>query len=147
MYAKILFIGVYVLLVATPVQTDDKPSVSLFDVTTLAEPKENELTSTVLWETANMVSKAMRLAPGGKIAEHHHPVFDESLIVYSGVLTVWLNGQKHEVRSGHIAYIPAGTVISGVNASDKETIVIATWATVGREGPLTVSGKPKADKK
>ena len=143
MYIKIIFIGVCALLMGATPQTESKLKVSLFDVTELTEPKERELTSTVLWETDNMASKALRLSPGARITEHHHPVFDESLIVYSGKLTVWLNGQKSEIRSGHIAYIPAGTVISGANESDQETIAVATWANVGRKGPLTVSGKPK----
>ena len=98
MYIKIIFIGVCALLMGATPQTESKLKVSLFDVTELTEPKERELTSTVLWETDNMASKALRLSPGARITEHHHPVFDESLIVYSGKLTVWLNGQKSEIR-------------------------------------------------
>ena len=145
MYSKIMFMGVCLILVGGTVKTESKPGVSVFDVTELAKPEDGELTSTVLWETPNMVSHAIRIAPGARIAEHHHPVFDESLIVYSGMLTVWLNGQKSKIRSGHIAYFPAGTIISGVNESEEEAIVIPTWATVGREGPLTVYSKTNKD--
>ena len=145
MYSKIMFMGVCLMLFGGRVKTESKPGVSVFDVMELAKPEDGELTSNVLWETANMVSHVIRITPGARIAEHYHPVFDESLIVYSGTLTVWLNGQKSRMRSGHIAYIPAGTIISGVNESDEEAIVIPTWANVGREGPLTVYSKTNKD--
>ena len=142
---KIMFIGVCALLIGATIPIERKLEVSVFDVKDLADPKHGEFTTTFLWEAANMASKAMRLASGANIAEHHHPVFDESLIVYSGKLTVWLNGKKSELHSGQIAYIPAGTVISGINESDQETIAIATWANIAQEGPLTVFGKPRRE--
>ena len=145
MYSKIILVSTCAVLLGATIQSEGKPSVSFFDVRDLPEPKENELTSSVLWKTENMVSHGIRLSPGAKIDEHHHPVFDESLIVFSGRLSLWLDGQKSELVSGQIVYIPASTVIYGVNESDEETVLIPTWANIGREGPLVVPGKPRQD--
>lgn len=90
----------------------------------------------------NMVTRIMRIAPGAELGEHHHPFFDESFIVHSGEITVSLNGEPRELRRGDVAFIPAGTVIRGLNAGTEEAVVVVVWATVGIPGPLSVPGRP-----
>lgn len=87
-----------------------------------------------------MVTRVMRIAPGGKIAEHHHPAFDEGFTVHRGTLTVLLNSQRYALRMGDVVYIPAGTTISGVNEGQEEAVIVVVFANTGRPGPLTVPG-------
>ena len=107
-------------------------------------PEGGTLTQETVHESERMVSRIMRLAPAATIAEHHHPTFEEIFAVQSGTVQVSLDGRVHQLRAGDVAYIPAGTVISGGNGGRDEAVVIVTWSNIGRSGPLTVPGRPAA---
>ena len=145
MNARIMFICAWTVLIGAVPEPDSDRIARVFNLMEIEVPGEAEVTGADLWESGNMVCKVIRLAPGATIAEHHHPVFDEGLIVFSGKLTVSVNGKNQELHSGQIVYLPAGTVLSATNETDQEAIVIATWANIGREGPLTLPGKPKQE--
>ena len=104
-------------------------------------PAAGGLTQETVHEGAHLVSRIMRLGPGGTIAEHHHPAHDETFVVQSGTTRLSLDGRLHELRAGDVVYIPAGTTIAGENAGPGEAVVVVTWASTGRGGPLTVSGR------
>lgn len=110
----------------------------------VAAPASGEMTQATVHESGRMVSRIMRLAPDAAIAEHHHPLFDETFVVQRGGLTLVLDDRAHELQAGDVVYIPAGTVISGRNTGGKEAVVVVTWANVGRPGALTVPGRPAA---
>ena len=101
------------------------------------------MTYETVQESERMVSPIMRLAPGAAIAEHHHPSFEGTFVVQSGSVQLSLDGKVYYgLRAGDVVYIPAGTVISGKNGGRGEAVVIVTWASNGRSGPLTISGRP-----
>ena len=89
-----------------------------------------------------MVARVLRLAPGAVIGEHYHPYFEEAFFVYSGAATMLLNDREYVIRSGDVAYIPAGTIISGGNEGVEEAVVVVVWANLGERGPLFVYGRP-----
>jgi quercetin dioxygenase-like cupin family protein len=105
-------------------------------------PAPGEVTRTVVQESPATVTHILRIAPGGVIPEHHHPVHEEVLILERGAMSVTLNGNPVELRTGDVAFIPAGTAISGRNAHQTEARAIAVFSNIGRPGPLTVPGRP-----
>lgn len=110
----------------------------------VAAPGSGEMTQATVHESGRMVSRIMRLAPDATIAEHHHPLFDETFVVQRGGLTLVLDDRAHDLQAGDVVYIPAGTVISGRNTAKEEAVVVVTWANVGRPGALTIPGRPAA---
>lgn len=113
-------------------------------LTDVQAPSSGELTQETVHESAHMVSRILRLAPEAAITEHHHPAYEETFVVQSGSVRLSLNDEVHELRAGDVVYIPAGTLISGRNTATGEAVVVVTWASTGRPGPLTVSGRPAA---
>lgn len=108
----------------------------------VAPPQAGGLAQETVHESANMVTRILRLAAGAKIAEHHHPSHDETFIVQHGRVRLMLNDVERELREGDVAYIPSGTIISGRNTNAGETVLIVVWAGTGRPGALTVNGRP-----
>ncbi len=106
-------------------------------------PAPGALTRTTVHESARTVTQILRLAPGAEIAEHHHPFFDESLIVERGRVQVQLNGQTHELVAADVVVIPTGTVIAGRNSGTEEARAVVVFSNIGRVGPLTVPGHPQ----
>jgi quercetin dioxygenase-like cupin family protein len=105
-------------------------------------PERGAVTRTVVHESATTVTHILRIAPGGEIPEHHHPVHDEVLILERGAMSVTLNGNPAELRTGDITVIPAGTVIAGRNGHETEARAVVVFSSTGRAGPLTVPGRP-----
>ncbi|HEV2150543.1 MAG TPA: cupin domain-containing protein [Longimicrobiaceae bacterium] len=116
--------------------------VRVLNVATADVPAAGTVATTVLHESPTLVSRIMRIAPGGEIAEHHHPGHDETFFVHRGAMTVVLNGREHTARAGDVVHIPAGTVIVGRNPGAEEAVVVVAFAANGRGGPLTVPGAP-----
>jgi quercetin dioxygenase-like cupin family protein len=94
-----------------------------------------------------MVTRLMRLAPGTSIKEHYHPNFDETFFVHAGSLTMKLDDEEHDLRSGDTVIVPAGTIISGTNSGKEEVVLVIVWANIGKKGPLFVHGRPDEQKK
>jgi len=105
-------------------------------------PKSGTMTRTTVHESTRTVVQVLRLAPNAEIAEHHHPVFDENMVIEQGVVTAVLNGTTYELHAGDIVVIPAGTVIRGRNTGDQEARVVVVFSSTGRKGPLSVAGRP-----
>ncbi len=114
----------------------------VLNVMELQAPVEGDVSAASIRESDRVVARVLRLAPKAVIREHYHPYFDEVLLVYSGAVAVMLNDQEHELRSGDVVYIPAGTIISGLNAGPEEAVLGVVWANLGERGPLFVYGRP-----
>ena len=107
-----------------------------------AEPGAGAATRTTVYESPRTVTQVLRLAPTARIAEHHHPFFDETFLVQQGRLTLVLNGKSYDLRAGDFVVIPAGTVITGRNAGEEEARVVVAFSSTGSAGPLSVAGSP-----
>lgn len=105
-------------------------------------PAAGAVTRTTVYETPRTVTQVLRLAPGARIAEHHHPSYDETFLVQQGRLTLVLDGKALELSAGEFVVMPAGTVIAGTNPGDQEARVVVAFSNTGSPGPLTVPGSP-----
>jgi quercetin dioxygenase-like cupin family protein len=103
-------------------------------------PAARAVTRTTIYQSDRTVAQVLRLAPGGNIAEHHHPVFDESFVVTQGHIALSLNGVAYELTAGEFIVMPAGTVISGANVGSGEAVVVVTFSGNGNAGPFSVPG-------
>src|SRR4029453_16573300 len=67
-------------------------------------------------ENSEAAEFEVRLGPrgsgGGNAMAHIHPKTDETFTVRSGLLTVSINGQMHELRPGETITVPTGRRIS-----------------------------------
>ncbi len=106
------------------------------------EPGPGGVTRTTVYESPRTVTQVLRLAPTARIAEHHHPVFDETFLVQQGQVTLVLNGKSYDLRAGDFVVMPAGTVITGRNAEQQEARVVVAFSNTGSAGPLSVAGSP-----
>lgn len=105
-------------------------------------PAPGAVASATVHESEGVVVRVMRLAPGGEIAVHRHPSHDETFVLHRGRVAVTLNEEARELGPGDVAFIPAGTVVSGRNDGEEEAVVVVTFSRTGRRGPLTVPGRP-----
>ncbi len=60
------------------------------------------MTRTTIHESARTVVQVLRLAPNAEIAEHHHPFFDENMILEQGSVSAVLNGKTYELHPSAI---------------------------------------------
>ena len=107
-----------------------------------AVPGTGAVTRTTVYESPRTVTQVLRIAPGARIAEHHHPSYDETFLVQQGRLTLILNGKSYDVGPGEFVVMPAGTVIAGMNAGGDEARVVVAFSNNGSRGPLSVPGSP-----
>lgn len=145
---RILFLAA--LISATGCATAVAPSVTTSAPTEIkvlssslgAAPGIGAVTRTTVYESPRTVTQVLRLAPNARIAEHHHPFYDESFMVQAGRISLVLNGKQYDLNAGDFVVMPAGTVISGSNTGDQETRVVVAFSNTGTLGPLSVSGSP-----
>lgn len=64
---------------------------------------------------AEMAVLLERCAPGDRIPKHRHDV-DEVVTVLAGEAHYYLDGEQHNVSTGDVVFIPAGTVHGMSNA-------------------------------
>ena len=105
-------------------------------------PQAGSMTRTTIHESSRTVVQVLRLAPNAEIAEHHHPFYDENMIVEQGSVSAVLNGKTYELHAGDVAVIPAGTAIRGRNTGSQEARVVVVFSNIGKTGPLSVAGTP-----
>jgi quercetin dioxygenase-like cupin family protein len=106
-------------------------------------PAAGAVTRTTVYESPRTVTQVLRLAPGARIAEHHHPAYDETFLVQQGHLALSLNGKSYDLGAGDFVVMPAGTVISGSNTGAQEARVVVAFSNTGLSGPLSVAGSPR----
>lgn len=119
-----------------------RPEIRVMSSSQGEAPAAGAVTRTTVYESSRTVTQVLRLAPGARIAEHHHPHYDETFLVQQGRLTLVLDGKSYELGAGDFVVMPAGTVIAGTNAGDQEARVVVAFSNNGSPGPLSVPGSP-----
>jgi len=71
--------------------------------------------------------------PGFMTNLHYHPHTDEQVYVIEGVLSVYLNGQWHELGPGTLGVLPRGKPHAQGNRSNKPVHFIGSGAPAGFE--------------
>ena len=68
-----------------------------------------------------------RYEPGAIGVRHRHVLQDELFLVVEGTLTIYLGEppERHEVPSGGIIHVPAGTPLQSANHGDVDLVVYA----------------------
>lgn len=65
-------------------------------------------------------------APGYRTPVHVHHHTDETFYVLSGRLTLWVDGQVHELETGDYVHIPRGVPHAQGNRGDEATHLLMT---------------------
>ena len=118
------------------------PEIRVMSSSSGAIPEAGSVTRTTVYESPRTVTQVLRIATGARIAEHHHPSYDETFLVQQGRLTLIVNGKTYELGAGEFVVMPAGTVIAGMNRGSDEVRVVVAFSNNGSPGPLTVPGSP-----
>ncbi len=140
MLAALLFTASCTTAITVPVATPAPSEIKVLNASAGATPAASAVTRTTVYESARTVTQVLRLAPNARIAEHHHPFYDETFIVQQGRLSLLLNGKSFDIGAGDFIVMPAGTTISGMNTGEQEARVVVAFSSTGAAGPLSVSG-------
>lgn len=119
-----------------------RPEIRVMSSSLGETPAADAVTRTTVHESPRTVTQVLRIAPGARIAEHHHPSYDETFLVQQGRLTLVLDGKSYELGAGDFVVMPAGTVIAGTNAGEQEARAVVAFSNNGSSGPLSVPGSP-----
>ena len=68
-----------------------------------------------------------RYEPGAAGRRHRHPTQDETFVVLSGTLSIYLGdaATRRDVRAGSLVHVAAGTALQSVNHGDDDLTVYA----------------------
>ncbi len=138
-----IILSIFLLFQGALINEEQMQHVKVYHKSDLIQKHDTPFTSTRIVDTEHLVSVFIHLAPGAEIPEHHHPVYHENIVVLSGELSLWLDDEKYTIRAGDIVYVPAGTIMRGKNEGDTDFTAAATFASIGKEGPLMVPGRPE----
>jgi quercetin dioxygenase-like cupin family protein len=94
------------------------------------EPGEPARHVAELSETAGFThvrGNVWRYEPGAKGRRHRHPIQEETFVVLSGRLTIYLGEppERVDVPAGGVVNVPAGTPLQTVNHGDGDLVVYA----------------------
>jgi quercetin dioxygenase-like cupin family protein len=83
-----------------------------------------------LSETAGFAhtrANVWRYEPGAKGRRHRHPIQEETFVVLSGTLSMYLGDppERQDVPTGGLIHVEAGTALQSVNHGDEDLIVYA----------------------
>ena len=72
-------------------------------------------------------ANAWRYEPGAAGRRHRHPVQDETFVVLSGTLSMYLGEppERRDVPAGSLVHVPAGTPLQSVNHGAADLVVYA----------------------
>lgn len=90
------------------------------------------------------VAMDVNLGPGGGHPFHHHPDQDEVIIVKSGAVTQFLEGESRTLREGDSIYIDKGVVHASYNDGSEPAslqVILAPAAGEGGYETVDVSGE------
>src|SRR5690349_24741374 len=75
----------------------------------------------------NVRGNVWRYEPGAKGRRHRHPVQEETFVVLSGALSMYLGEppERVDVPAGGVVNVPAGTPLQTVNHGDVDLVVYA----------------------
>jgi quercetin dioxygenase-like cupin family protein len=85
---------------------------------------------TELSEVAGMEhvrANVWRYEPGAAGRRHRHPVQDETFVVLSGTLSIYLGEppERRDVAAGSLVHVKAGTPLQNANHGDVDLVVYA----------------------
>jgi quercetin dioxygenase-like cupin family protein len=68
-----------------------------------------------------------RYEPGAAGRRHRHPAQDETFVVLSGVLSIYLGDppERRDVPAGSLVHVKAGTALQNANLGDVDLVVYA----------------------
>jgi quercetin dioxygenase-like cupin family protein len=68
-----------------------------------------------------------RYEPGAKGRRHRHPFQEETFVVFSGKLSMYIGEppERHDVPVGGLVHIPPGTALQTVNHGDEDLLIYA----------------------
>jgi len=68
-----------------------------------------------------------RYEPGAAGRRHRHPTQDETFVVLSGTLSIYLGDapERRDVSAGSLVHVKAGTPLQSVNHGDEDLVVYA----------------------
>jgi quercetin dioxygenase-like cupin family protein len=74
---------------------------------------------------AHTRANVWRYEPGAKGRRHRHPFQEETFVVLSGTLTMYLGeaAERRDVPPGGLIHVEAGTPLQTVNHGDEELLV------------------------
>jgi quercetin dioxygenase-like cupin family protein len=76
---------------------------------------------------ANTRANLWRYEPGAKGRRHRHPLQEETFVVLSGTLSMYLGEppERQDVPAGGLIHVEPGTELQTVNHGDEELLVYA----------------------
>jgi quercetin dioxygenase-like cupin family protein len=76
---------------------------------------------------AHVRGNVWRYEPGAKGRRHRHPIQEETFVVLSGALSMYLGEppERVDVPAGGVVNVPAGTPLQSVNHGDVDLVVYA----------------------
>ena len=76
---------------------------------------------------AHSRANVWRYEPGAKGRRHRHPVQEETFVVLSGTLSMYVGDppERHDVRAGSLIHVEPGTPLQSVNHGDEDLLVYA----------------------
>jgi quercetin dioxygenase-like cupin family protein len=76
---------------------------------------------------AHTRANVWRYEPGAKGRRHRHPLQEETFVVLSGTLSMYVGEppERHDVRAGSLIHIPPGTPLQSVNHGAEDLLVYA----------------------
>ncbi|MGZ4201096.1 MAG: cupin domain-containing protein [Thermoleophilaceae bacterium] len=71
-----------------------------------------------------------RYEPGAKGRRHREPVQEETFVVLSGTLSIYIGEppERHDVPAGAVAHVKPGTPLQSVNHADEDLLVFVYGA-------------------
>jgi quercetin dioxygenase-like cupin family protein len=94
------------------------------------EPDEPARHVTELSDVAGFAhtrANVWRYEPGAKGRRHRHPLQEETFVVLSGTLSMYVGEppERHDVRAGGLIHIPPGTPLQSANHGSEDLLVYA----------------------
>ena len=89
-----------------------------------------------------------RYEPGAAGRRHRHPKQDETFVVLAGTLSIYLGEppQRHDVPSGSLVHVEAGTALQSVNHAEGDLVVyVHGWPPEEHHAHLLPSAVPAGD--
>ncbi len=76
---------------------------------------------------AHTRANVWRYEPGAKGRRHRHPVQEETFVVLSGTLSMYLGepAERHDVPTGGLIHVEPGTALQTVNHGDEDLLLYA----------------------
>jgi quercetin dioxygenase-like cupin family protein len=91
------------------------------------EPARHVAELSPLARFAHTRANIWRYEPGAKGRRHKHPLQEETFVVLSGELTMYLGEppERQDVSAGELIHVEPGTALQAVNNGDEDLVLYA----------------------